>query len=156
LRSCSTAAASTHEHEAVPEPRWGRPVGDERVRDAHALLRELIGQDFDIDDDGVPRLHRGTRAERIVSVVDPEMRHGRKSQSQRFDGFKPSAAATNTREPLICAVDVAPASEHDGARVGAKAGWTSATSRSISTPATSAAQPDTSPRSAPTVPCGLR
>ena len=59
---------------------------DERVRDAHALLRELIGQDFDIDDDGVPRLHRGTRAERIVSVVDPEMRHGRKSQSQRFDG----------------------------------------------------------------------
>ncbi len=94
-------------------------LDDERVRDAHALLRELIGQDFDIDDDGVPRLHRGTRAERIVSVVDPEMRHGRKSQSQRFDGFKLSAAATNTPEPLICAVDVAPASEHDAARVGA-------------------------------------
>ena len=37
-------------------------LDDERGRDAHALLRELIGQDFDIDDDGVPRLHRGTRA----------------------------------------------------------------------------------------------
>jgi hypothetical protein len=97
----------------------GDILEDERVREAHMLLRELIGQDFDIDDDGVPRLHRGTRAERIVSVVDPEMRHGRKSQSQRFDGFKLSAAATNTPEPLICAVDVAPASEHDGARIGA-------------------------------------
>ena len=52
--------------------------GDERVADAHRLLRELIGQDFDVDDDGVPRLHRGTRADRIISTVDPEMRHGRK------------------------------------------------------------------------------
>src|SRR4051794_9040588 len=52
-------------------------LDDERVTDAHRLLRELIGQDFDVDDDGVLRLHHGTRADRIVSVVDPEMRHGR-------------------------------------------------------------------------------
>src|SRR4051794_34633729 len=84
------------------------------VADAHRLLRELIGQDFDVDDDGVPRLHRGTRAERIISTVDPEMRHGRKSQHQRFDGFKLSAAVTNAPEPLITAVEVAPASEQDG------------------------------------------
>jgi hypothetical protein len=42
------------------------------------------------------------------------MRHGRKSQHQRFDGFKLSAAVTNTPEPLITAVEVAPASEQDG------------------------------------------
>ena len=54
---------------------------DARVADAHALLRELIGPDFDIDDDGVPRLHRGTRADRIISTVDTEMRHGRKSSA---------------------------------------------------------------------------
>ena len=72
-------------------------LDDEAVDDAHRLLRELIGQDFDIDDDGVPRLHRGTRADRIISTVDPEMRHGRKSQHQRFDGYKLSAAVTNTR-----------------------------------------------------------
>jgi transposase len=87
---------------------------DEAIADAQRLLRELIGQDFDVDDDGVPRLHRGTRADRIISVVDPEMRHGRKSQHQRFDGFKVSAAVTNTPEPLITAVEVAPASEQDG------------------------------------------
>lgn len=85
-----------------------------QVQAAHKLLRELIGQDFDVDQGGVPRLHRGTRAGRILSVHDPEMRHGRKSQHQRFDGYKLSAAATNTAEPLITAVTVAPASEQDG------------------------------------------
>ncbi|MGZ6725759.1 MAG: IS1182 family transposase [Solirubrobacteraceae bacterium] len=89
-------------------------LADEAVGDAHRLLRELIGQDFDVDDDGVPRLHRGTRADRIISTVDREMRHGRKSQHQRFDGFKLSAAVTNTEVPLITAVEVAAASEQDG------------------------------------------
>ena len=87
---------------------------DEAVAAAHRLLRELLGQDFDVDDDGVPRLHRGTRSDRIISAVDTEMRHGRKSAQQRFDGYKLSAAATNTEVPLITAVDVAPAGEQDG------------------------------------------
>jgi transposase len=87
---------------------------DEEVAEAHRLLRDLIGQDFDIDEDGVPRLHRGTRSQRILSTVDPEMRHGRKSSSQRFDGYKIHAAVTNTEVPLITAVDVTAASEQDG------------------------------------------
>lgn len=87
---------------------------DEAIQAAHGLLRELIGQDFDVDEDGVPRLHRGTRPDRIISTVDPEMRHGRKSSQTRFDGYKLSAAATNTADPLITAVDVAPAGESDG------------------------------------------
>jgi hypothetical protein len=89
-------------------------LADERVADAQRLLRELIGQDFEIDEGGVPRLHRGTRSGRIISVVDPEMRHGRKSQHHRFDGYKLSAAATDTTEPLITAVSVAPGNEPDG------------------------------------------
>jgi hypothetical protein len=89
-------------------------LGDEQVADAHRLLRELIGQDFDVDEDGVPRLHRGTRPDRIISTVDPQMRHGRKSSQTRFDGYKVSASATNTPEPLITAIALAPASEHDG------------------------------------------
>ncbi len=89
-------------------------LGDEAVKAAHDLLRELIGQDFEIDDDGVPRLYRGTRPDRIISTVDTEMRHGRKSSQTRFDGYKLSAAATNTPEPLITAVDVAPAGATDG------------------------------------------
>jgi transposase len=91
-------------------------LDDEAVAEAHQLLRELVGQDFDVDDDGVPRLHRGTRQGRIISTVDPEMRHGRKSSSQRFDGFKLHVAVTNSEEPLITAVDVGDASVHDGAQ----------------------------------------
>jgi hypothetical protein len=87
---------------------------DEAVKAAHGLLRELIGQDFDIDQDGVPRLHRGTRSDRIISTVDTEMRHGRKSSQQRFDGYKLSAAASNGPEPLILSVHVAPGAETDG------------------------------------------
>jgi transposase len=88
--------------------------GTEPVAEAHRLLRELIGQDFDLDEDGTPRLHRGTRPGRVLSVHDPEMRHGRKSSNRRFDGYKLSAAATNAEVPLITAVSVAPASEQDG------------------------------------------
>lgn len=87
---------------------------DDAVKAAHDLLRELIGQDFDIDQDGVPRLHRGTRSDRMISTVDPEMRHGRKSDAQRFDGYKLHAAATNGSEPLITAVHVSSAGETDG------------------------------------------
>ena len=89
-------------------------VENEAVKAAHDLLRELIGQDFDIDLDGVPRLHHGTRSGRIISTVDPEMRHGRKSSQTRFDGYKLSASATNTSEPLITAVHIAAAGETDG------------------------------------------
>ncbi|MDQ2759308.1 MAG: transposase, partial [Actinomycetota bacterium] len=86
----------------------------EPVKAAYELLAELIGQDFDVDPDGVPRLHRGTRPGRIISTIDPELRHGRKSSQTRFDGYKLSGAVTNSSEPLIMTVHVAPAGETDG------------------------------------------
>jgi transposase len=109
-----TRVAEDAERALVAVERADGLLDDDGIAAAHRLLRELIGQDFEIDGDGVPRLHRGTRADRIISTVDPEMRHGRKSQHQRFDGFKLSAAVTNTPEPLITAVEVAAASEQDG------------------------------------------
>lgn len=93
-------------------------AGGARVAEARALLEELIGQDFEIDDDDVPRLRRGVAHGRILSVVDPEMRHGRKSASQRFDGYKIHAAATGDGR-LISAVEVSPGGDRDGAHAGA-------------------------------------
>jgi hypothetical protein len=75
------------------------------------MLRELIGQDFDIDHDGVQRLHQGTRSDRILSVIDPEMRLGRKSPQARFNGFKLHAAATT----LLTAIEITGANLKDGA-----------------------------------------
>jgi transposase len=114
-----TRVAQDAERALTAVQRAEELLDEQRVADAHKLLRELIGQDFDIDEDGVPRLHRGTRADRIISTVDPEMRHGRKSRHQRFDGYKLSAAASNSSEPLITAVEVAPASEQDGSQAPA-------------------------------------
>jgi len=91
-------------------------LDDEQVKAAHDLLGELIGQDFDVDQGGVPQLHRGTRSGRIISVIDPEMRHGRKSSQSRFDGYKLSATVTNSSTPLIMAVHVAPGCDSDGSQ----------------------------------------
>jgi hypothetical protein len=109
-----TRVAQDAERALVAVKRSEGLFDDDAVKATHDLLRELIGQDFDIDSDGVPRLHRGTRSGRIISTVDPEMRHGRKSSQTRFDGYKLSAAATSGSEPLITAVHVARAGETDG------------------------------------------
>jgi hypothetical protein len=87
----------------------------ELVVEAARLLRELIGQDFEVDEDDVPRLRRGTAKDRILSVHDPEMRHGRKSQSQRFDGYKIHAAASVGARPLLTAIEGSAGCDHDGA-----------------------------------------
>jgi transposase len=94
--------------ERVPELAAAEPVA-QTVR----LLCELIGQDFELDEDDVPRLRRGTAKDRVLSVHDPEMRHGRKSGRQRFDGYKIHAAAA-TQAPLLTAIEVSPGSDYDG------------------------------------------
>jgi hypothetical protein len=89
-------------------------LDEEAVEQARALLRELIAQDPDVEKDSVPRLHRGTRQDRIVSVHDPEMNHGRDSGGHRF-GRLQAAAATNIKWPPITTVEVgASANEQDG------------------------------------------
>jgi len=105
------------------------PPLDEHVR----LLRELVSQDLepDPDDPGGKRLRirDGVAVERIISVEDPQMRHGRKSKSKRFNGYKRHLAADlDTRLILACAVmpanrpeeEAAPELEQDIARQGLK------------------------------------
>lgn len=84
------------------------------VEDAGGLLRELIGQEFTVDASGVPALRRPKHPGRVLSVHDPEVRHGRKTPAKRFAGFKLHAAATAGESPLLTAVSVTPGSEHDG------------------------------------------
>ncbi|MGH3089306.1 MAG: IS1182 family transposase [Rubrobacteraceae bacterium] len=50
--------------------------------------RRVKEQDVEEVGDGSPALRRGVARERLISVEDPEMRHGRKSRSKRFDGYK--------------------------------------------------------------------
>ncbi|MBD2478566.1 transposase [Anabaena sp. FACHB-83] len=53
------------------------------------LDRRLIeAQDVEVDAHGKIKLLKGVAKERRISIEDEEMRHGRKSKSQRFDGYK--------------------------------------------------------------------
>lgn len=84
---------------------------DQELVAAAELLARILAQDIERDEHG-PRLKRGVAADRLVSVHDPEMRHGRKSRSHRFDGHKAQVAA-DTDSQLITAVEVLPGNAPD-------------------------------------------
>ena len=73
---------------------------------AAELLGQLLLQDVERTDDGV-NLKDGVSRDRMMSVHDPEMRHGHKSSSRRFDGHK-AAIVVDTGSQLIAAVEVLP------------------------------------------------
>jgi transposase len=77
---------------------------DTALAAAAGLLSRVLVQDIERQETG-PAIRQGTAPGRLVSIHDPEMRHGRKSASKRFDGHKASLAV-DTDTPLITAVDV--------------------------------------------------
>lgn len=81
------------------------------IIEAAGLLGQLLLQDVERKDEGVS-LREGVSRDRIVSVHDPEMRHGHKSSRKRFDGHK-AAVAVDTDSQLITAVDVLPGNAPD-------------------------------------------
>jgi len=83
--------------------------------DARVLLGRIIDQDIDQspEDGGGPAIRRGVAPDRVISVVDPEMRHGRKSPSKRVDGYKAHVLTDHDNE-LIIAVTATPVNVPDG------------------------------------------
>src|SRR5215211_8993550 len=82
--------------------------------EAAGLLSRVLVQDVERRSDG-PALTQGVAKDRLLSVHDPEMRHGRKSASKRFDGHK-AAVAVDADEQLITAVAVLPGNAQDRER----------------------------------------
>jgi transposase len=83
------------------------------VRAVGWMLTKILGDDLVNDEQGDPQIGEGTASDRIISTTDPEMRHGRKSQAQRFDGFK-AAVAVDAESELILDVANVSASGGDG------------------------------------------
>ena len=86
------------------------------------LLGQLLLQDVerksgdadahaDAADDGVS-IRDGVSRDRMLSVHDPELRHGHKSSRRRFNGHK-AAIVVDTDSQLITAVDVLPGNAPD-------------------------------------------
>ena len=62
-------------------------AGDEAAAKAVAVARQVRDQDVDLTGPA-PALRRGVAKDRRISVEDGDMRHGRKSRSVLFDGYK--------------------------------------------------------------------
>jgi transposase len=75
---------------------------DRELVEAAGLLARVLAQDIERRPDG-PTLRDGVAKDRMPSVHDPEMRHGRKSAAKRFDGHKVQIAV-DTESQLITAV----------------------------------------------------
>ena len=78
---------------------------------AAELLGRLLLQDVARTDDGV-NLKDGVSRDRMMSVHDPELRHGHQSSSRRFDGHQ-AAIVVDTDSQLITAAAVLPGNAPD-------------------------------------------
>jgi transposase len=111
------AARRRHLGELVELARavLGATTGDPDLGEARDLLARIVDQDIDPApaDGGGPAIRQGVARDRVCSVVDPEMRHGRKSSSRRVDGYK-SHVLTDHGTELVLAVGVTAANEPDG------------------------------------------
>lgn len=85
------------------------------ISDALTLLRRVVDQDLEPDPEGGgQRIREGVAEDRIISVGDPDMRHGRKSRSKTINGYKRHIVIAN-RVILGTAVEPANRKEHEPA-----------------------------------------
>jgi len=87
------------------QARQQHPEHTEAIQADAALLERLIRQDVEEKPGGGCQVKEGTERDRLISVHDPEMRHGRKSASKTFNGHK-AAVAVDMESQLICGVEV--------------------------------------------------
>jgi len=91
-------------------------AGDEAAAGAIATARQVRDQDVDLTGPA-PALRRGVARDRRVSVEDGQMRHGRKSRSRLFDGYK-RHVLRDLDTGLVTAVGITPANVPEASVTG--------------------------------------
>jgi len=97
---------------ALLEALEGEPLSAPLV-EAAALLATVLGQDLEEGPDGRIWIARRVAHDRVISTVDPEARHGHKTDAHAFDGYKGHIALDPDAE-LVTATAVTPGSAGDG------------------------------------------
>lgn len=82
------------------------------VHQALSLLRQVARQDVELSPDGGYRIAKGTAPGRVISITDPEARHGRKSSSKVINGFKTNVTGTIVSQ-FVTGIKTTDASVHD-------------------------------------------
>jgi len=106
--------ALAHDGEAVLAALEDQPLSSPLV-EAASLLATVLGQDLEDGPDGRIRIARRVAHDRVISTVDPEARHGRKTNAHAFDGYKGHVALDPDSE-LITATVITPTSHQISAR----------------------------------------
>ena len=81
------------------------------------LLRLVVEQDITTDGQGRVEIARATARDRVISVTDPDMRHGRKTSSQKYNGYKGHVLVQNVtsdKPRLVTATKATAANVPDG------------------------------------------
>jgi hypothetical protein len=86
---------------------------DPEVRSLGWMIAKILGDDVETNGSGEAQIAEGTAADRIISLEDPEMRHGRKSAAHKFNGYKVSTSIDQASELILDIADI-PASAGDG------------------------------------------
>ncbi len=86
------------------------------LAEAAALLATVLGQDLEQGPDGRIRIARRVAADRVISTVDPDTRHGHKTQARGFDGYKGHVALDPDHE-LVTATAVSAGNAGDASAV---------------------------------------
>jgi hypothetical protein len=74
------------------------------VREAASLLQQLLLQDVEVketDSGEQAHIKEGTAKGRMPSATDPDVRHGRKSASKRFNGHKADVAVDQDSQLIV-------------------------------------------------------
>jgi Transposase DDE domain/Transposase domain (DUF772) len=79
---------------------------------AAQLLATVTGQDLEQDAGGVFKIARRVAADRVISTVDPDARHGHKTSARGFDGYKGHIAIDPDSE-IVTATAVTPGNSGD-------------------------------------------
>jgi transposase len=80
------------------------------------LLQKVVAQDVDPTGDDGPKIRDGVAKDRLVSITDPEIRHGHKSDGRIYSGHK-AHLAVDTASGVVTAIAVSSPSTSDGSKV---------------------------------------
>ena len=111
------AARKAHLGELVAAARMlvaeAGAIDDPGLSESAGMLAQVVSQDTEDDEEGKPKIRQGVAKDRIISTSDPEMRHGRKSASRKFDGYKMDVITDEDSE-LVLGVEVRSGNAGDG------------------------------------------
>jgi len=76
-------------------------------------LMTIVDQNLEVDEQGCWQIAHGVAANRLITLHDPQARHGHKSSSKKFNGFKLHLLG-DAVSGLIVSLAVTPGNVHDG------------------------------------------